>query len=166
VLASLGMIDVKAPSFTYGVARDPYVRVVNAELLLEARARREEIEAAKAAAAKLAEQKDMALNFAQRLALIFRHPHQEVNGGDLVDMVGGFLAEAGFLTWARVGFMEANGYAVTRDGDAFTVTGPDDYRASCNEDGLGEVYAEVFDLTEPEDEDGEDEGDDEGVSHG
>lgn len=35
-LASLGMITIQAPAFTYGQPRDPYIRVVQAELAVEA----------------------------------------------------------------------------------------------------------------------------------
>lgn len=155
VLAGLGMITIRAPSFTYGVARDPYIRVVNAELLQEARVRLGEIEVAAARAARLAEQKDGALAFVHRLALAFRYPDQGVNGGDLVETVGAFLEKSGVLAEARIAFIEANGYQVTREGDAFVVTGPNDYRREAKSSGdLGAIYAEVFNLTDRgEDED-------------
>ena len=159
VLASLGMITLKAPSFMGGVSRDPYVRVVNAELFAEARARLEEIEAAEAAAAKDAHQKDDALRIVRRLAAWYRDPHDDINGGDFVEEVGTLLDDAGFVAESRIAFIVAHRFKVEHEGDAYTVTGPGDYQVSGDKAVLGQVIAEHDWSEDDSDEDDTDGGD-------
>jgi len=136
-----------------GVARDPYNRVIEAELLVEAKARLEEIEAAEAAAVRDAQQKKDALFIVRQIAAALCKPEDAVQrGADFISFVDDLLDDAGFIAEARIAFIEAHGFKVEREGDAYAVAGANGYHVTGDASVLVDAYERAEELAKDDDE--------------